>query len=749
MSQKFDPIAYARETPDVSALFTEFDAAQLIGPVQGSTIATAEDVRYNRWGGKSNPPDGKLHQSLNGGVTVRPYDQRPDTDVNLADELCGAEVDADMFAFTMASIGADTNSVSEPNAAKVAELAAVGRYIQKATRRETRRGAELLAQMKATLGWALLNPGWLERWELVTRALSLEQFEAKIDPQLVGREIPDAVLAQLPPEAQAAVMESAQYEKLTALIRQPDLEDQAAEIIQAAFPHLTSAKAKTIVRELREEGQTEFLDKQLAEKRPTVRVLIPGYNVFVSGGDQEIQDARGFLVIERMFTAQLETTGRSNDWNEEFIKAAAGTVGQFSVFGERLRVQDQIPTDSRDMGIEIWTTYVRQVDEETGVSGIYCTTFSPHLQPGAGRTSEGATEKKFFAKHYLLDYAHGQYPFTSAEREVIGPSMYDSRGVPEMVRSDQQVIKTQQDALAARAQWEVNPAQVQVGPGWSKVKDALAPGAVVSLPAGADVKFVGVDKGTPQVGELMIQRIENGTRRRFALPNNTDGSHPSGWQMRQARNSARWLGCWSDAYWQLAVLCYQEYSADELAQILGRYPVVEMADLMSMRITLDFESRALDQDWTKTVLGFVKELMLVDKGGVIDPTPWIRIAANYIDPTIAQSVIRDPQEANAALYRKVESDVASIMDGNPPHLVEMDASAGTQLKMVFQVMGQNQKYQALLQQDPMVRQNFEQYVKNLQHSNQETTISPVQGRLGVTDAPQTPVRYGTSPVAAQ
>lgn len=739
MSQNFDPIAYASETPDVSLLFQEFDAAQVIGPVVGTTIATAEDVRYNRWPGKSNPPDGKLHQRNVGGDTVRPYDRRPDTDVNLADELCGAEVDADTFALSMANIGADTNAVSEANAAKVSELAAIGRYIQKAIRRETRRGAELLSQMKATLGWALLNPGWLERWELVTRTLSMEQFEAKIEPQLVGRQIPDEVISQLPPEAQAQLAESQNYERLTALIRQPDLADQAAEIIQSAFPHLTTAKAKTIVRELREDGVTEFLDKELAEKRPTVRVLIPGYNVFISGGDQDAQDARGYLVIEKMFTAQMETTGRSNGWNEEFIKAVAGTVGQYSIFGERLRVQDQLPTDSRDMAIEIWSTYVRQVDEDTGVSGIYCTTFSPHLMPGGS----DKTSKKFFAKHYLLDYAHGQYPFVSAEREVIGPSIYDSRGIPEMVRSDSQVMKTQQDALAARAQWEVSPAQVQIGPGWTKVKDALAPGAIVSLPPGGDVKFVGVDKGNPSVGEAMIQRIENGSRRRFGLPNNSDGSHPSTWQMRQARNSSRWLGCWQDAYWQLAVLCYQEYNPDELAQILGRYPTVEMHDLMTMRITLTFESRALDQDWTKTVLEFVKELMMVDKGGVIDPTPWIRIAASYIDPSIAQEIIRDPQEASAALYRKVESDVGSIIDGNPPKMVEMDASAETQLKYVFQVMGQNQKYQAVLQQDPMVRQNFQEYVKNLQHSNQQTQLSPQQGRLGVQSQPQTPVQYGT------
>lgn len=728
MNNQSDPLALASETPDVAALIEEFEIALQNGPCDPTAIQRAEDTRYNRWSGKSNPPDGcKWQRNQPQGKIARPYDGAPDTDVNLTDEICAAEVDIDITALYQARIGADTTHVTALTAAQVAELAAVGRWIQKVTKKDCKRGAELLAQMKAELGWAVLNPGWCERYGLVTRRISLNDL------------IEEAAQAE----------DGSLMKQLPMLILDPEQEEKAVEIALALFPHLKKAKARQIVRELRGPDQaTEFVDKELEERRPYLRVLIPGYNFFVSGGTDDLQKIRGALIIERFYEADLRSTAASNGWNEDFVEAVVQTAGQFSVFGERMRDQS-ITTDARDRAIEIWTVKVRQVDPDTGAAGIYCTTLSPHLNPGQGAAGNGPTAgggrdaSRWYAKHYLLDYAHGQYPFCQAEREVTGPALDDSRGIPEMVRSDQKVIKLHQDALGVRAQLEVNPPRLKLGSGWTKIKDEWGPGAEITAQPGADMKYVGVDRGNPQVAIEYKREIEQGTRRRFALPNNGDnGDHPALWQMRQMRNARRWLACWEEAFWQLAVLCYQELSAEELAEIIGRWPQLTVKDLLRHQITLTFDARSLDQDWTKTVLDFVGQLLMWDNGGLMDRGPILQLGLSYIDPTIVTGIMRNPAGASAALYRQVEQDIASIMDFNPPPLREMDPSAGMQLQMAFAVIGKNPKYQMLLKNMPMIQENFKTYVNNLEHSQQETQISPVQGRLGVSAQPQKPVEQG-------
>lgn len=727
-----DPLAHASEVPDVAALIEEFTQAQEHGMCTPGNIGAAEDVRFNRWKGKSSPPDGaRWTKNAENGTVVRPYDGRPDTDVNLADEIVATEVDISLMASAMAHMGADTTHVTALTAAQAAELTAVARWAQKATRRERRRGEELLAQMTATLGWAVLNPGWCEKWGLVERELDLESF--------IGQ------------TAQVFGAEAAQ--QLYVAILDESLEAQACQAVKQLFAHIPKERAKQIVRDLREEGAATFLDRQLMAKRPSLRVLIPGYNFFVSGGIEDLQAVRGALIVERFYQADLENIAASNGWNEEFVEAVIATAGTYSTYGHGLKIETSVQ-DAQDYGIEIWTTMVRQFDPETGAAGIYCTTFSPHLSPGASGTGpasgEGSAEERmYYAKHYLLDYAHGMYPFCQAEREVIGPSLDDSRGVPEMVQSDQKVIKNHQDALSIRAQLEVNPPRIKIGTGWSKMKDEWGPGAEMTANPGADMKYVGVDRGNPQVGEMVIQRIEKGTRRRFALPNNgEDGGHPSLWQMRQMRNSRRWLSCWEEAYWQLVVLCYQELDPYEIAKIIGRWPQLTVEVLLQHFVTLKFDPRGMDADWRKNTLDTMIQLLTIDKGGLVDTGKLIKIIGSYTDPTLMDEVIQNPAGAAAAIYRQVEQEVMSLMDGNPPQLSEGDATAEMQLKMAFQIVGQNQRYQYILQQSPVVQEHFKTWVQNKQHNVQETQLSPQQGRLGVAAMPQRPVQRGRAAAPA-
>ena len=78
--------------------------------------------------------------------------------------------------------------------------------------------------------------------------------------------------------------------------------------------------------------------------------------------------------------------------------------------------------------IEIVYAYARQINEE-GIPAIYYTAFSPQV----GNNVCG--------KHEILDYYHGKYPFVGFRREWIRRAIMESRGIPEVSRTDQDEVK--------------------------------------------------------------------------------------------------------------------------------------------------------------------------------------------------------------------------------------------------------------------------------------------------------------------
>lgn len=711
-----DPLAYASETPDVAALFKTAEAAQYNPLSSLATIARAEAERYQDRPGKDGT--GRLWQKNlpNKAEKVRPWDGRPDVDCSLTDEICENEVDLDLIAHAMAVPGAETSYLNALTAAQSAELVAIYRYVRRAVENDLSDDEEFLAQLKATLGVAVLNPGWEERYELVQREIDLES--------LINQ-----VAQEFGPENAKAVY--------TAIL-DPTLEAPAVQALGQVFSNLPNRKLKSIVTDLRATQKAVFLNRQLAGKRPTLRALAPGYNYFVAGAAGKLKDAYLHLVIERYAPAKFLALARDRNWNEAFVERALATQGDYSALGEGMRnkiLRTEMATEDRS--IEIWTTDVFQFDDEIEAGGYYSTVFSPHVQPGA----EGTTPEHF-GEHILCDYAHRESRFIAARREVNGPGVFDSRGVPDVTQSNSNVIRNLQTALVCRAHLEVDPPRALIGTGWKNAGGSInTPGAIAeNMIGGADVKDLSPAKGNPQVGELAIERVERSTHRQFAFPDAE--VHPARWQPRALRKSKRALIPFRQAYTQLVILCYQNFEPYELAQIIGHWPQLTLADVLQHRITLSFDPRGLDSDWRKQTLDFFVSLLGIDRGGLFDTGAMSRVLGNLTDPALTDSIMQDQQGASAKQYRKVQNDINDIMLGNPPPLVELDATAGMQLKMAMQVIGQNQRYQQLLAQDEQVRENLKTYVENLQHSEQETQISPQQGRLGVAARPQRPVQKG-------
>lgn len=711
-----DPLAYASTTPNITALITEALAAQF-SQVQGlGRIHAAEAERYQDRDGKDG--SGRLWQKnlRETGALARPWDGCPDPDASLTDEICENEVDQDLVARAQAVPGATSTHLTPATAAAIAEVTSVMRYVARVVEADLDEHEELLAQTKTLLGLAILHPYWLERYELVERTLDIESFITKT--------------------AQAAGPDNARA--LYTAILDPTLEAAAISYVSQLFAYVPKARIRTIVRELRETGRTVFLDRQLAEKRPALEALIPGYNYFVSGSGGSIKEARLHLKIKRYHRAALLARAADENWNADFVARAVETGGQFSIYAEPMRRRNlSADLEQEDRLIEIWETCLLQFDEATNAAGLYCTIFSPHLSPGG----EEATEEDY-ARHWLLGGDGRCPPFIVARREVNGPGIFDTRGVPDVCQSNSSVIRNLQKAAVCRAHLEVDPPRALIGAGWSK-KPNLTPGAMLeTLMPGADIKDLGPQRGNPAVGEAAIERVQRDTHRLFAF---ADAEiHPARWQPRALRKARRALAPYREAFTQLTVMCYQNFEPWELAEVIGHEPRLTAQDVLQHRITLKFDPRSMDNDWLKDTRDAMIQILGIDRGGIFDTNKLGPILAALIDPTLASEISQDQAGASAKLYRKVSNDVMDIMAGNPPPLVEMDPTAGMQLKMAFQIIGQNEDYQRLLQSDGKRAENMKTYMKNLRHSEQETQISPQQGRLGVAAMPQRPVQEGAA-----
>lgn len=710
-----DPLARASRVPDIASLIEETTKAQLNLTNGWDRIKTAEAERYQARDGKDG--SGRLWQKnlADKKTVVRPWDGCPDPDASLTDEVCENEVDLDMTARAMAAPGATATHLAPATAAAVGELTAVLKFVQRAIEPDLDEGEELLAQMKANQGIAVLHAGWLERYELVERDLDLESFIVQT-ADLAG-----------PDNAKA----------LYAAILDEEMEGEAIAYVQQLFAYLPKSRIRTIVRDLRNNGAAVFLDRQLAEKRPTLETLIPGYDYFIAGTSGKIGEARLHLVIKRYHEAALRARAADETWNAAFIERVVNTAGQFSTYSENMRtkrIDGELEQDDRT--IEIWESAVLQFDEETQAAGVYCTTFSPHVAPGGGEE----TTEEHYARHYLHGGDGRTPPFILARREVTGPGIFDSRGVPDITSSNNNVIRNLQKAGVCRAHLEVDPPRALIGAGWTK-KPNLAPGAQMeTLLPGADVKDLSPQRGSPQVAEASIERMERSTHRLFAFPDAE--VHPARWQPRALRKARRALAPWRCAYTQLVVLCYQNLSPEELEGIIGHAPQLTAQDVISHRITLTFDPRGLDNDWRKQTLDTFIALLGVDRGGLFDTGLMARLLGNLTDPTMVENIMRDQQGASVAIYRQTQDAVNDIMLGNPPPMVEMDATAGMQLQMAFQIIGQNPDYQQRIASNQRVQENLKTYLENLKHSEQETQISPQQGRLGTAAMPQRPVKYG-------
>lgn len=710
-----DALTVEQEGPALDELLKEYERAG----VSSERLSECDDVRLTRWEGQSS--DGrKWDKNLPDGRRALPWDGASDTRVPLADEVINEMVEGLVVAFRRARI-----RVQGVESGDMSDAAAVQMFLQQMVRGKLRQAlrdeAEYLAQYAYGYGWSAVYVGWC-------REVSKRRRKVGLDEALKGYQ-------QMEGDAVG----------LRELILNPDLEAEAVEGVRALFdaavrklapglyeielPELSDADARRYVRELREKQEADVVLPYVSRNEPEAIALKPWEEILLPPETTDVQQARAVFWRQYLSPAVVRGKVVSEGWDETWAEEAIKHAGAVSVWAVpttgagMVRLQDgrfQTSSGDADGLVEVVHGYVRKNDKD-GVPAVWCTTFCPHVKPALTNGHD------LVAKHELVDYAHGRYPFVLFRRERLDRGYDQSRSVCEVAGTWQNEEKEQRDMLFNRAHWDTLPPLVV--PKLMGMDYKLGPGAQLPEARSNGLRFLDGPAKSPEVALHLIDAIERRTDKYFGRA--SEKLPPFVGQMKAEKRVGDYLDVWSDVLLMMLALTAQ-YRPEEIERVTGRELRLNPADVLDqLDLVLTFDVRELDPDYMLQKMDIVSKAILPeDAAGVIDRAKLTALKLRWLDPSLADEIVQDRGPATQAMYREVNNQVAMMALGNEAEYTENDPAAAMKMQFMRDIVRRNPKYQQLLQQDERFRTLLVNYEKNLQQSVVQQQNKMV-GRLGV------------------
>lgn len=805
------------DRPNVDLLVQEFKQAGVM-PNGWYDIAFNEEQRRMIWAGQS--PDGrKWDENMPEGEEARPWDGCSDTRIPLVDGICNGETAILKTAFKRAEVRA--SAVDPAKAELVGALTAYLHWLVNTKfKRAFRLESELSAQYSREHGFCVAYVGWEREIGRRRVELTLEQLagipmgnvggdeappgEGQAAPALnapaAGQAMPGPELAAGADSASEAEVgmglestpgagQEMQPSSLAILISDPTRETEAVAALQSAYESyvgqvlgaagffedelkgakvLKPATARKAVRELRETGRMKLPVAYVCKNQPLVYIAKPYQEVLAARGTMMLQQARAIFWRRWMSEAELESKA-AEGWDPDWIDAVKKTKGNISSWAGALGATSLTGPSTKTVGsttylkvteennplMEVVYAHVKKVDED-GVTGVYETILSPHVTKNP--RSSGQDLGDFCAKHELVDYAHGRYPFIEFKRENLGRALTDTRSVAEIAGTWQNEVKKQRDMLFNRADWDTLP-PVSV-PKLGGMDYRLGPGAQVAMGRAQEIKGINLEAPAPTLALELVKLIGLQKDEYFGLPNpELDPAMAGAKQMNAADD---FYGFWGEVLLHVLALELQ-YNKAEVARVSGSEAVANLDPftvLDEFDAGLEFDVRELNPDFLEKKLKAVNEQVLpTDAAGVIDRTAYTKLQLRMMDPRLAQQIIQDPGPASQKIYDDVELNVMRMAQGNEARYVENDPTAKMKLQFLKTIVSSNPKYMQWLGQtssgrnagapsaggqampgqgaaaasgggDPRFRALMENYAKNLMMSVQQEENKQV-GRIGV------------------
>lgn len=656
-----------------------------------SRLTTSDDQRMCRWEGQSD--NGKKHEEYLG-YEPFPFEGSSDVRNRLIDNTINKLVTLVMSSWQRANIRVSGIEVNDAEAAGAAHTL-MNWIVNNRIRADLEREAELWAQYTFQFGWSAMHVGWDRR---------VAKKKAKITLQDI---------------AAAAQQGNMMLQQLFQAVTAGQVTDLGIMLITQSLM-CEEKEAKRIITELASQGESTYEQPYIQRNLPIVAALKPFDEIAFPPETVELQEARMIFKRTFMTEVQMKSIGLAEGWDEAFMDEAVNTAGKSGYLHDSNLVPliNSVPNavEKANNLIEVVYCYARQLDE-SGKSAIYYTVFCPQ------------TRNDLYGKHEILEYAHGEYPFVELRRERLRRPVVESRGIPEILYTDQEELKAQHDATRDRTALEVMP-PLMVSRRLGN-NQRIGPGQLLPVSSPTEYAWLAAPSGTPVTAFNLMDRIEMKVASQFGF------YHPNvpqvETQMSQQFTVNNFFLSWSQVYRQMFCLSMQFITPEEIERITGVALSAGEVDINQMfDFSVRFDVRELDTDYVIEKLKSINQFVLpMDTSGSIDRPKLIRKMVEAISPESAKDIIIDQKTATQKQYAEVQNDLVKMMLGLEAQYVENDPQAGVKMQAMQDIMSKNPKAQQAAQTDGVFQALLQNYQKNLQMSMMQQQNAQI-GRTGVT-----------------
>ena len=687
-----DPeLLYVSKEPDIAYLAEAYKRTQSDLGEWLDRRQRDYDTRHCLWSGKSD--DFKKHASQSSTGEVFPWESASDSEVRLCDELISCRIAMSMNAIRRGHIVATPTESNDVERANVVSMFL--RWLINSKMQEFYPEVELGLNHLFEKGM-MVHYCWYENQELKQQqTISLEEI-AQVLPQIAG-----------------AIQDGSMDEELT-------------EVLKTQFD-ISKSKARAMLKEMRKDGETTVPVTRQVVSRPKIKALAPDEDVFWPSYCIDPQEAPYMFHVVSMTPEQLRSKISTEKWSEEFVDAAIELAGQGEDTDQniyQLREDDEFTRDNENSLVRIVYCYQRLLDEDN-VPGIYCTIYHSNITD-------------LYAKHQLLDYSHGQYPFVVTTLEKTSKKLYSSRSYPELIESLQQVLKAETDAgIDAQSLATLPPIEFPMG----RSPARFGPGVKIPYRTPGEVRFADTPRGS--VSNVELRRyIQEQANRYFGR--NAPGVDPIEAQMKQQEVIDKVFHHLKHVLDQVYSL-YQQYGPDqEYFRVTGmqdmqKYDKGNPGERFDFYMQFDAASQDPEQ-MLERVKAIAQLGAQLDKNGTLDTERLLQIAVGQILPGAAESVMLPKETASQKAMDEERQTIAEIYAGVPPNVKPNDAH---EMKLqIFQQWLSQPDVAQKVQQDPALQERISNYMQQRQMQVQQKENAEI-GRLGAA-----PTQFGTTGAAS-
>jgi hypothetical protein len=675
---------YVTSQPDINELKRDYDS-----DVTDLTayVSQCEDSYQNRnaeWLGKNS-------QLTKSGDEAFPWDGASDTEVRLIEQCITTYVGLMMNALSRANIRAYPQESSDIKKAGV--ISSFLKYMQKTYIRDFRNECETAANNLLEKGMAITYVDW----EMKSRTHD-EEFDLNL-------------IAEVAPEL---------YE----LLADENRDDETIAMMTDMFDYIDIPKAKKALKELRDFGIAKIPVAKKDISRPFVETKFSDIDIVIPSYVTDIQRSPRVHMRAFLTPQEIENCVETKGWDKEIAEELIEHYRGFDYSGMNQTTYSSLRSsqarggstygmngmvDSKDL-IEVVYTYRRLIDEKSNSEGIYLTVWNPRFTSG------------YLSNELLSGY--DSYPFVLTRLSNAGKRIYDVNTFGDLLRGPQKQMKTLRDGWSDQMALAVAPPLLHpVG----RPPVQMGAGAWIGVRANEKFEFMNV----PNTSGAASQLEKYVQQEAMDLVGLNEGSQMSA--QRQQFFVDKFLTHCSDIL-KLAYKAFLVFGPDEKFFRVTGYPnemvIYRSPDDEEIDVCISFDVQNQDPEMMKAKIAAILELARNSPNNTFNLQAAEQLAANAIDPSIADVIIQPQGEGQEEMVKNVTDDLTKIYAGIP---VGARPNGGQIAMQVIQEYTQQEDIQKRMAEDAGFVANIQNYAAQYQQQVVQQQNADI-GRLGAAPA---------------